>query len=126
MLNIALTARNIGIVRYLVVDKRMLLWAEKDLSIETLVQNLDLVLRILPEEALAGQQTYELHEHQDSLGHTVEAGSGLILGVSRDELPPPIEAHAELDAEAEGAVEHHDDVSLLCVLFSHVDISVFS
>lgn len=36
----------------------MLLWAEKDLSIETLVQNLDLVLRILPEDVL-GEQAYD-------------------------------------------------------------------
>jgi hypothetical protein len=58
LLTIALGNRNIGIVRYLVVEKRMLLWAEKDLSIETLVQNLDLVLRILPEDVL-GEQAYD-------------------------------------------------------------------
>jgi hypothetical protein len=55
LLSIALGNRNIGIVRYLVVEKRMLLSAEKGLSVETLVQNLDLVLRILPEEVLDEQ-----------------------------------------------------------------------
>jgi len=48
-------SRNIGIVRYLVVEKRMLLSAEKSLSIETLTANLDLVLRILPESAVMEQ-----------------------------------------------------------------------
>eukprot|EP00934_Nitzschia_sp_Nitz4_P009017 Nitzschia sp. Nitz4//scaffold8_size234185//118341//121948//NITZ4_001266-RA/size234185-snap-gene-0.16-mRNA-1//1//CDS//3329559833//9007//frame0 len=55
LLGIALGNRNIGIVRYLVVEKRMLLSAEKNLSVETLVQNLDLVLRVLPEEILGEQ-----------------------------------------------------------------------
>jgi hypothetical protein len=55
LLGIALGNRNIGIVRYLVVEKRMLLSAEKGLSVETLAQNLDLVLRVLPEEVLGAQ-----------------------------------------------------------------------
>ena len=55
LLGIALNNRNIGIVRYLVVEKRMLLAAEKGLSVDTLVQNLDLVLRILPEAAIGEQ-----------------------------------------------------------------------
>lgn len=68
LLTIALGNRNIGIVRYLVVEKRMLLWAEKDLSIETLVQNLDLVLRILPEDALGEQAYDEVRERDPTLG----------------------------------------------------------
>lgn len=55
LLGIALGNRNIAIVRYLVVEKRMLLSAEKGLSVETLMQNLDLVLRVLPEEVLGEQ-----------------------------------------------------------------------
>lgn len=55
LLGIALANRHIGILRYLVVEKRMLLSAEKGLSTETLVQNLDLVLRVLPEETLDEQ-----------------------------------------------------------------------
>lgn len=55
LLGIALGNRNIGIVRYLVVEKRMLLSAEKGLDITTLVQNLDLVLRVLPEDVLVEQ-----------------------------------------------------------------------
>lgn len=57
LLGIALENRNIGIIRYLVVDKRMLLSAEKELSLETVIQNLDLVLRALPEEVL-NEQTF--------------------------------------------------------------------
>ena len=55
MLGIALANRHIGILRYLVVEKRMLLSAEKGLSTDTLIQNLDLVLRVLPEETLEEQ-----------------------------------------------------------------------
>lgn len=55
LLGIAIGNRNIGIIRYLVVEKRMLLSAEKSLSIETLTANLDLVLRILPESAVLEQ-----------------------------------------------------------------------
>jgi hypothetical protein len=58
LLGIALSDRNIGIVRYLVAEKRMLLSAEKGLSVDTLVQNLDLVLRVLPEEVLGEQGLY--------------------------------------------------------------------
>ena len=55
LLGIAIANGNIGIVRYLVVEKRMLLSAEKSLSMETLIANLDLVLRILPESAVMDQ-----------------------------------------------------------------------
>ncbi len=68
LLTIALGNRNIGIVRYLVVEKRMLLWAEKDISIETLVQNLDLVLRILPEDILGEQAYDEVRERASGYG----------------------------------------------------------
>ena len=70
LLGIALGNRNIGIVRYLVVDKRMLLSAEKGLSIETLTQNLDLVLRVLP-EAVLGEQALD-----PSGRHWARANSG--------------------------------------------------
>ena len=55
LLGIALGNRNIGIVRYLVVEKRMLLSGEKDLCMDDLIQNLDLALRVLPEEILDEQ-----------------------------------------------------------------------
>lgn len=114
LLNIALTAKNIGIVRYLVVDKRMLLWAEKDLSMETLVQNLDLVLRILPEEALAGQQTYEQPEHRrtqsGSEAYNEEAMDGIV-----HTMPPPMVASEEAEANEHGAIEPHDDVGTALV-----------
>jgi hypothetical protein len=55
LLGIALENKNIGIVRYLVVRKRMLLSAEKNLPIDTFMENLDLVLRVLPEGALTEQ-----------------------------------------------------------------------
>jgi hypothetical protein len=55
LLGIALENKNIGIVRYLVVRKRMLLSAEKNLPADTLMENLDLVLRVLPEGALTEQ-----------------------------------------------------------------------
>jgi hypothetical protein len=55
LLGIALENKNIGIVRYLVVRKRMLLSAEKNLPTDTLMENLDLVLRVLPEGALTEQ-----------------------------------------------------------------------
>ena len=69
MLSIALQNRSIDIVRYLVVQKGMCLFQEK-LSSEILSQNLDLVLRILPEEAL-GQQQYS----SDATSHRPLTGS---------------------------------------------------
>lgn len=51
LLGIALENHNVGIVRYLVVDKGIQLTGEKDITMDTLCQNLDLVLRLLPEEA---------------------------------------------------------------------------
>lgn len=50
LLGIALENRNISIVRYLVCEKNINLQSE-NVSAETLSQNLDLVLRMLPEEA---------------------------------------------------------------------------
>jgi len=89
LLGIALGNRNIGMVRYLVVQKRMLLSAEKDLSLDTLVQNLDLVLRVLPEEVL-GEQTLG---NADQGYHTV-AQSPLVMQeqaqAQAQTLPPPI------------------------------------
>ena len=121
LLSIALAARNIGIVRYLVVEKRMLLWAEKDLSLETLVQNLDLVLRILPEEALTGQQAYE-HAHDISmlsdshsaimtasaLPNNADATSSSTLSADHD-LAAAIRASTEPD---DGVAEHNDEVRM--------------
>ncbi|CAJ1960955.1 unnamed protein product [Cylindrotheca closterium] len=57
LLGIALENRNIDIVHYLVVKKRMMLTAEKGISNEILTQNLDLVLRVLPDNAFHRQQT---------------------------------------------------------------------
>ena len=69
LLHIALSNKFTDIVRYLVVEKGMLLREERDLPIETLIQNLDLVLRILPTET-AGQQPhggmYEAFQRSDS------------------------------------------------------------
>eukprot|EP00980_Cylindrotheca_fusiformis_P017142 scaffold5276_cov134-Cylindrotheca_fusiformis.AAC.9 len=55
LLAIALENRNIDIVQYLVVKKRMQISAEKGLSKEILSQNLDLVLRVLPEDVFSQQ-----------------------------------------------------------------------
>lgn len=51
LLGIALENRNIDIVHYLVVKKRMMITAEKGIPNEILTQNLDLVLRVLPDNA---------------------------------------------------------------------------
>mmetsp|Transcript_35922 Transcript_35922/g.86805 ORF Transcript_35922/g.86805 Transcript_35922/m.86805 type:complete len:1422 (-) Transcript_35922:2467-6732(-) len=56
LLGIALENRNIDIVHYLVVKKRMMITAEKGISNEILTQNLDLVLRVLPDDAFQRQQ----------------------------------------------------------------------
>lgn len=77
LLGIALGNRNIGIVRYLVVDKRMLLSGEKGLAVETLAQNLDLALRVLPEEVLGEQALDSIGRHsaRSSLGYSDRAES---------------------------------------------------
>ena len=58
LLHIALSNNFIDIVRYLVVEKGMVLREERYLPIEILVQNFDLVLRLLPTEA-ANQQPHD-------------------------------------------------------------------
>lgn len=61
LLHIALSKKYIDIVRYLVVEKHMPLCAEmKDIPIETLVENLDTVLRILPKESAQGSTSAEM------------------------------------------------------------------
>jgi hypothetical protein len=54
LLGIALENRNVGIVRYLIVDKGIQLSGEKDITMDTLCRNLELVLRLLPEDAATG------------------------------------------------------------------------
>lgn len=54
LLGIALENRNVGIVRYLVVEKGIQLGGEKDITMDTLCRNLELVLRLLPEDAATG------------------------------------------------------------------------
>jgi hypothetical protein len=106
----------------------MLLWAEKELSVETLVQNLDLVLRILPEEALTGQQAYE-HAHDMSMisdSHSTiltasvlpinaDATSSSTYSADQD-LAAAIRASAEPDDDT-GVAEHNDEVRLTFTYF---------
>ncbi len=124
LLGIALGNRNIGIVRYLVVDKRMLLSGEKGLDVETLTQNLDLVLRVLPEEALV----------QQALGPNdrISNGSGLgataiAVGSSENDSVEisAIAVAAALDEEAADVTDN--EVSCSChlkhaKLFSCLDL----
>ena len=56
LLNIALSVNSIDIMRYLVVEKGMKLHEERDLPVESLIQNLDSILRVLPVD-LDNQQT---------------------------------------------------------------------
>lgn len=57
LLGIALENRNVGIVRYLVVEKGIQLSGEKDITMDTLCRNLELVLRLLPEDAATGNSS---------------------------------------------------------------------
>eukprot|EP00536_Pseudo-nitzschia_multiseries_P000365 jgi/Psemu1/282276/fgenesh1_pg.5_\ len=50
LLHIALSNNSIDIMRYLVVEKGMILGNEKDLPVDKLVENFDWILRILPPE----------------------------------------------------------------------------
>lgn len=61
LLGIALENRNVGIVRYLVVEKGIQLSGEKDITMDTLCRNLDLVLRLLPEDAATGNSSENAH-----------------------------------------------------------------
>jgi hypothetical protein len=49
----------------------MLLSAEKDLSLDTAVQNLDLVLRVLPEDVLADQVIFPPEQWQIASPSTI-------------------------------------------------------
>ena len=45
LLNIALSTNSVDIIRYLVLEKNMLLREEKNLPVETLLQTIDSILR---------------------------------------------------------------------------------
>mmetsp|Transcript_26547 Transcript_26547/g.43642 ORF Transcript_26547/g.43642 Transcript_26547/m.43642 type:complete len:140 (+) Transcript_26547:890-1309(+) len=96
----------------------MLLWAERDLSVDTLVQNLDLVLRLLPEEALAGQQAYEQHDHDiarmsdSSRIDVTELASSSTPSVD-NELAAAIRASIEPDEEPR-STEHRHEECIIC------------
>lgn len=101
LLGIALSNRNIGIVRYLVAEKRMLLSAEKGLSVDTLVQNLDLVLRVLPEEVLGEQGIYEAAAKTATKDDTIPANlpstTSTVLDIPDDRISD--NDYADIDAE---------------------------
>ena len=52
-----MSVKSIDIMRYLVAEKGMLLHEERDLPMETLLQNLDSILRVLPADT-DNQQTH--------------------------------------------------------------------
>ena len=84
----------------------MLLSAEKGLSVETLAQNLDLVLRVLPEEVL-GEQTLDPIERQSMSGSnraiSVESTeSGSVLGDSDADIAAIREAAGIYEEETDG------------------------
>lgn len=104
LLGIALGNRNIGIVRYLVVEKRMLLSAEKGLSVEVLAQNLDLVLRVLPEEVL-GEQTLDNIGRTSIGGGSTRSTNGMIESHTDIDIAT-IGVEAELDGQADASADN--------------------
>ncbi|KAL3919839.1 MAG: hypothetical protein SGILL_003550 [Bacillariaceae sp.] len=102
----------------------MLLWAERDLSVETLTQNLDLVLRVLPEEAIAGQQAYEQAQQSSAVSRSranrqvssnaatsnpSDMTSSSTLESMDQDMAAAIRASTQPDAEV-GNVLHNDEV----------------
>lgn len=85
LLGIALENRNVGIVRYLVVEKGIQLGGEKDITMDTLCRNLELVLRLLPEDAATGNTSDPalasgahldiIHDQQQQLARLQEQAS---------------------------------------------------
>ena len=103
LLGIALENRNVGIIRYLVVEKGIQLSGEKDITMDTLCRNLELVLRLMPEDAATGNST-------DPSIH------GIQHDVCPDDqrMPPPVTSDADtnvrgLDTASDGSVS---DVSV--------------
>ena len=113
LLAIALGNRNIGIVRYLVVEKKMMLSSERDISSEVLVQNLDLVLRILPEDVLvaqnyAGSSTRVGRKDDPQTLAPEHVTSPTSQGLNESEISA-IRASGALDEDA--VASSHEDVS---------------
>lgn len=112
LLGIALGNRNIGIVRYLVVEKRMLLSGEKGLDVDTLTQNLDLVLRVLPEEVLV-EQALCPNDRNSSLSSLGGPGNSMgFYETDSVEISAIAVAAASLDEEEAGATDN--EVSYFC------------
>jgi hypothetical protein len=99
LLHIALSKNCIDILRYLVVEKNMPLRAEmRDIPIETLVENLDTVLRILPKE---------------SVGHQTDDGMQEISqGSTSVEISTSSASAANVEPEDSSGVNRVEDVSL--------------
>jgi len=111
-LHIALSKMYIDIVRYLVVEKKMLLRAEiRDISIETLIQNLDTVLKMLPRESIGrrpdnGMQ--EMSQELNSLNINNTAASNVINSTEMASSS----VHASTEPEDLHWVNRVEDVSM--------------
>lgn len=96
-MGIALENRNVGIVRYLIVEKGIQLSGEKDITMDTLCGNLELVLRLLPEDAATGNSS------ENPIPHN-------LLSVEPPEPPRDTNANVRgLDTASDGSVS---DVSI--------------
>lgn len=121
LLSIALSNKNIGIVRYLVVEKRMLLSAEKGLSVETLVENLDLVLRVLPEEIM-GEQSLDQSETRNMSYTSATQNIDNTGPVEQDSMITATCVDGETEDEASG-----EEVSFLSFLvYMHSTLSALN
>jgi hypothetical protein len=118
LLGIAMENRRVDIIRYLVVRKGISLAGEQDITFEMLLRNLDIVLRLLPEDATSPRTDHSESTREDS-DHPSPMAS--IPPISQRPFDA-IENSRSLSEEAQnlGAVEpspnHHDDCKCLCTV----------
>jgi len=104
LLGIALEHSNVAMIRYLVVTKGISLSGEKDITTSMLIQNLDAVLRLLPEQengyasAIIGQ----MNEREDASGSQLFEHASAPLAPDLEDIVPvtPEQAGRSLSEQA--------------------------
>lgn len=101
LLNIALTNNSIDIMKYLVVEKNMKLQDEMNLPMETLLQNLDSVLRVLP------TGNYDLQTQHETLNEPQNSG-----GPPSDDTSTPALMGANSEFDSRNTLERNDNTGI--------------
>jgi len=103
LLNIALSNKSFDIMRYLVVEKCMLLQDEKGLPVESLLENLDFILRVLPSD-------FGNEQARNEIPDVLESTDSPIASNDIPDVLPGSDVASDNGANSLTAVEVNSDV----------------